>query len=33
MAGVRRLTMKYSDKLEREMKVFYDTLSEKDRRR
>ena len=33
MAGVRRLTMKYSDKMEREMKVFYDTLSEKDRRR
>jgi hypothetical protein len=25
--------MKYSDTLEREMKVFYDSLSEKDRRR
>jgi hypothetical protein len=25
--------MKYPDKMEREMKVFYDSLSEKDRRR
>jgi hypothetical protein len=27
------LAMKYPDKIEREMKVFYDSLSEKDRRR